>query len=144
MDDQQPGTSRQLMFSLSPTKTVNPPSIAAVEQEESQHNTLWRDSQCTPVPADPHTTAIFTLSTSTSIVTSAIFHSSRTVKTSQPVQPAKSAQMSRSACTSHTNRPFYGLPESSKNNHSAVFPQNKKAHHPTLTLPPNTRKKLCE
>ena len=39
VDDQQPGTSRQLMFSLSPTKTVNPPSIAAVQQEKSQHNT---------------------------------------------------------------------------------------------------------
>ena len=39
VDDQQPGTSRQLLFSLSPNKTVNPPSVAAVEQEESQHNT---------------------------------------------------------------------------------------------------------
>ena len=27
------------MFSLSPTKTVNPPSVSAVQQEESQHNT---------------------------------------------------------------------------------------------------------
>ena len=37
--DQQPGTSRQLMFTFSPTKTVNPPSVAASQQEESQHNT---------------------------------------------------------------------------------------------------------
>ena len=29
VDDQQPGTSRQLMSTLSPTKTVNPPSVAS-------------------------------------------------------------------------------------------------------------------
>ena len=32
VDDQQPGTSRQLMFTLSPSKTVNPPSIASGQQ----------------------------------------------------------------------------------------------------------------
>ena len=47
-------------------------------------------SKCSPVSADRHTTAIFTLSTSTSTITSAIYYSSRTVKTSQPVQPAVS------------------------------------------------------
>ena len=31
VDDQQPGTSRQMIF--------NPPSVAASQQEESQHNT---------------------------------------------------------------------------------------------------------
>ena len=32
VDDQQPGTSRQMIF--------NPPSVALSQQEESQHNTL--------------------------------------------------------------------------------------------------------
>ena len=40
VDDQQPGTARQLRFTLSPTKTVNPPSVSASQQEESQHNAL--------------------------------------------------------------------------------------------------------
>ena len=102
VDDQQPGTSRQLMFTLSLAKTVKPPSVASGQQEDSQHfwivKPLWRDSKCTTVPADRHNTTIFTLSTLTSTVTSAIFYSSRTVKTSQPVQPAELAQISRSAC----------------------------------------------
>ena len=100
VEDQQPGTSRQMIF--------NPPSVAASQQEETQHlwiiQSLWSDSQCTTVPADRHTTAIFTLSTSTSTVTSAIFHSSRTVMTSQPVQPAESGQISGLARTSCTNQ----------------------------------------
>ena len=71
VDDQQPETSRQMIF--------NPPSVAASHQEESQHNTSGLSSlleQCATVSADQHTTAIFTLSTSTSTVTRAIFHSS--------------------------------------------------------------------
>ena len=35
VDDQQPGTSRQLMFTLGPTKTVNPPCSFTIG--ESQH-----------------------------------------------------------------------------------------------------------
>ena len=99
VDDQQPGTSRQLMFSLSPTKTVNPPSVAAVQQEENQHNTSGLSSlfgaipQIDSISRSTHHSHFH--STSTSTVTSAIFHSSRTVKASQPVQPANSAQMSR-------------------------------------------------
>ena len=60
VDDQQPGTSRQLIF--------NPPSVAASQQEESQHNTSGLSSLfgAITVSADLHTTAIFTLSTSTS------------------------------------------------------------------------------
>ena len=55
VDDQQPGTSRQLMFTLSLRESTH---LAASQQEESQHNTsglswiIWRDSQCTAVPAD--------------------------------------------------------------------------------------------
>ena len=37
VDDEQPGTSRQLMFTLSSSKTVNPLSIGSGQQEESQH-----------------------------------------------------------------------------------------------------------
>ena len=78
----------------------NPPSVAASQQEETQHfwiiQSLWSYSKCTTVPADRHTTVIFTLSTSTNTFTSAIFHSSRIVKTSQP------AQINRLSCTSHT------------------------------------------
>ena len=109
VDDQQPGISRQLMFTLSPAKTVYPPSVASGQQDivyergkSTQHfwiaKPLWWDSKCTTVPADRHSTTIFTLSTSISTITSAIFHSSRIVKTSQPVQSAESAQISRSAC----------------------------------------------
>ena len=51
VDEQQPGTFRQLIFSLSPTKTVNPPSVAAVQQEESQHNTSGLSSLVGAIPS---------------------------------------------------------------------------------------------
>ena len=35
VDHQQPGTSRQLMFTLSPAKTFNSPSVASGQQEDS-------------------------------------------------------------------------------------------------------------
>ena len=104
VDDQQPGPSRQVMFVLSPTKIFYLPSIASGQQEDSQHNTSGLSSLfgsisgILPVPADRHTTTIFTLSTSTSTVSSANYHSARTSKTSQLVQPAESAQISRLAC----------------------------------------------
>ena len=48
--------------------------------ESAQHfwiiQSLWSYSQCAYISTDGHTTAIFTLSTSTSTVTSAIFYSS--------------------------------------------------------------------
>ena len=76
LDDQQPGTSRQMIY--------NPPSVGASQQEESQNNTsLYSISRM-------NTTAISALSTSKSTITSEIFHSSRTVKTSQQLQPAES------------------------------------------------------
>ena len=37
VDDQQPGTSRQLMFTMSPAKPANPPSVGSGQQEDSQH-----------------------------------------------------------------------------------------------------------
>ena len=38
VDEQKPEPSRQLMFALSPTKTLNPPSVASGQQEDNQHN----------------------------------------------------------------------------------------------------------
>ena len=76
--------------------------------ESTQHiriiQSFWSYSKCATASADRHTTVIFTLSTSNSTVTSANFHSSRTVKTYQPVQPAESesAQISGLARISHT------------------------------------------
>ena len=37
-DQQQAGPSRPLMFTLTPTKHFNPPSVASVSGKESQHN----------------------------------------------------------------------------------------------------------
>ena len=74
VDDQQPGTSRQMIF--------NPPSVVPSQQEEI--STTLQDYPvslelflvCAIVSADRHTRAIFTLSTSTSTANSAIYHSS--------------------------------------------------------------------
>ena len=43
MDDQHPGTSRQMIF--------NPPSVAASQQEETQHNTLELSSLFGAIPS---------------------------------------------------------------------------------------------
>ena len=43
VDDQQPGTSRQMIF--------NPPSVAALQQEESQHNTAGLSSLFGAIPS---------------------------------------------------------------------------------------------
>ena len=51
VDDQQPGTSRQLMFTLSPSKTVNPPSVTSGQQEESQDNTSGLSSLLGGIPS---------------------------------------------------------------------------------------------
>ena len=45
VDDQQPGTSRQMIF--------NPPSVAASQQEESQHNTSALSSLFGAIPSVP-------------------------------------------------------------------------------------------
>ena len=130
----------------------NPPSVAASQQEESQHSTSGVSSlfgsipKCATVPADRHTTAIFTLSTSTSIVTSAILHSSRTIKTSQPVQPAESAQISGFARTSHTKTgPSKGHPNLPKTiNNLNVYAQKQKKTHTVQHLHfPTVHEKNC-
>ena len=38
VDDQQPGPSRPLTFTLTPTKYFNPPSVTSATGKESQHN----------------------------------------------------------------------------------------------------------
>ena len=38
VDDQQPGPSRPLTFTMTPMKHFNPPSVASATGEESQHN----------------------------------------------------------------------------------------------------------
>ena len=43
VDDQQPGTSRQMFF--------NPPSVAPSQQEESQHNTSGLSSLFAAIPS---------------------------------------------------------------------------------------------
>ena len=135
VDDKQPGTSRQMIF--------NPPSAA-------QHfwiiQSLRSYSQCAHISTDGHITAIFTLSTSTSTVTSAIFHSSGTVKTSQPVQSAESAQISRLACTSSTKPgPFkdhLNCPKTIIKLH--VCTQIQKKHNVKHLHLPTVQQKLCE
>ena len=105
---------------------------------------LWSYSQCTSVSADGHTTAIITLSTltSTSTITSAIFHSSWTIKTSQPVQPAESAQISRLVRTSRTNQAILRAIQIFQKQLTSYMSAQKQAHRPTLT-PPHSTQKNC-
>ena len=51
VDDQQPGIPRHLMFTLSPAKKVNPPSVASGQQEDSQHNTSGLSSLFESIPS---------------------------------------------------------------------------------------------
>ena len=142
VDDQQLGTSRQMIF--------NPPSVAASRQEESKHNTSGLSSLFGAIPSvlqyqQIDTPQPFSPSTSTSTVTSDIFQSSKTVKTSQPVQPAESAQISGLARTSP--KPKLALLRATRIFQKQLFtrccPKTKKADRPTLTLPHSTQK-LCK
>ena len=129
----------------------NPPSVAPLQQEESvQHfwiiQSLCSCSQCAYISTDGHTTDIFT-STSTSTVISAILHSSRTFRTSQPVQPAesKSAQISGLARTSHTKPgPFKGHPNLPKTTNNLLIYAQKQKSTPSNTYTSPQYKKFCE
>ena len=74
VDDQQPGTSRQMIF--------NPPSVAPSQREESRHNTSGLSSLFGAIPSALQYQQIDTpqpflpSQLSTSTVTSAIFYSS--------------------------------------------------------------------
>ena len=134
---------------MSPAKPPNPPSIALGQQEDSQHNTsglssifgaiqsvLQYQQIYTPQPFSPSQ-----LQPAPSPVTSAIFHSSSTVKTSQPVQPAESAQISGLARTSHTNPALLRATRNfQKQLFSSCFPKTKKAQFEKYTSPtPKTK-----
>ena len=117
--------------------------------ESAQHfwiiQSLCSYSQCAYISTDGHTTAIFTLSTSTSAVTSAIFYSSRTFKTTQPVHPAESesAQISGLARTSRTKPgPFKGHPNLPKIIKLHVYAQKQKST-PSNTYTSPQYKKNC-
>ena len=125
VDDQQPGTSRQMIFQ--PTFSCTFTTGGKSTQHFWIIQSLWSYSKCTTVPADRHTTAIFILSTSTSTITSAIFHSSRTVTTSQPVQPAQISGLARTS--SIKTGPSKGHPNLPKTiNNLNVYAQKQKKH----------------
>ena len=148
VDDQQPGRSRQLMFALSPTKTFNPPLVASGQQV---HKTLL-DYQVS--------LEVFNLYYSTSRLIHGHFPPlnlnqyrqqcqlplRKTSKTSQPVQPAESAQVSRLACIqSHLKGPSKGHPNLSKKIIQLHIVPKTKQNTPsnTYTYPIHITK-LCE
>ena len=51
IDEQKPGTSRQLYVTISPTKAFNPPSVASVTCEESSHNISRASAAASSAPA---------------------------------------------------------------------------------------------
>ena len=137
VDDQQPGPSRQMIY--------NSPSVAPSQPEEIIQY-LCGYSKCSTVSADRHTTATFTLSTSTSTFTSAIYHSSRTVKTSQPVQPAQSesAQISGLVHTRCTKPgPFKGHPNLPKTINNCNVSQKQKSTPSNIYTSPTVQKKTA-
>ena len=103
VDDQQPGTSRQMIF--------NPPSVAPSQQEESQHNTSGLSSRFTAISSvltyqqmdtPPPPVPSFT-------------HHEHSRPPSQSSQQSKSAQISGLARTSRTKPgPFQGHPNCPK------------------------------
>ena len=134
------------MFTMSLAKPANPPSVGSGQHEDKTVNITLQDYPGSFAPSQVFYSISrwrhhkqFHLSTSTSTVPSAIFHSSRTVKTSQPVQPAESAQIADQPALSRTNWRFSGPPNHPKTIISCMFfPKNKKAHCPTLTYPHST------
>ena len=103
VDDQQSGLSRQLMFALSPTKTLNPPSVASGQQEDSQHNTSGLSSLFRSIPSvlqyqQIDTPQPFSLSQLQPAQLPVPTATQQEQTRPQPVQPAESAQISRLAC----------------------------------------------
>ena len=142
VDDQQAGNSRHLMFTLSPAKTVNPPSVASGQQEESQHNTSGLSSLFGGIPSEllyqqitTHHNHFYHLNFKQ------LRHQCHLplIKKSQdlqPVQPAESAQISRSACIkSHQPTILRATPIFQKQLLSyLLLPKNKKST-PSNTYP---------
>ena len=114
VDDQQPGTSRQMLF--------NPPSVAPSQQEESQHNTSGLSSLFAAIPSvltyqqmdTPQPFSPSQLQPTPSPVLSSTIMNSQDL----PASPASRVRPNQriSPHKSHQTRPFSGPPESSKNN----------------------------
>ena len=138
VDDQQPGTSRQIIF--------NTPSVAVSQQERKVNTTLDY----------PVSLELFQLYYSTSRSTHlSHFHPLNfnqhhhqchlpLIKTSQdlPASPASRVNPNQqiNPHKSHQTGPSKGHPNLPKTIIQLLLPKNKKAHHPTLTLPPIHKK----
>ena len=143
MDDQQPGTSRQMIY--------NPPSVAPSQQEESQHNSSGLSSLFAAIPSvlmyqqmdTPQPFSPSQLQPAPSPVPSSTHHEQ---STSQPVQPAESesAQISGLALKSHTKPgPSQGHSNRPKTIKKVHVPKNiKSTPSNTYTSPQCTKK--CE
>ena len=138
VDDQQPGTSRQMIF--------NPPSVAPSQQEESQHNTSGLSSLfavCFSISRWTHQSHFHPLNFNTPVPSSTHHEQSR-----PPSQSSQqSAQISGLPHTSRTKPgPFKGHPNLPKTiNKLHVYAQKQKKHivqH--LHLPTVHEKKMCE
>ena len=124
-----------LTFALSPTKTFNLSSVTSMQGEESQHNTSGLSSSFGSIPFvlqyqqidTPQPFSPSQLQPAPSQVPTST--QKKTSKTSQPVQPTESAQVSRLACTSpyqdcsYQKGPSQGHPNLPKTiNSCAVLP----------------------
>ena len=138
MDDQQPGTFRQMIF--------NPPSVAPSQEEESQHNTSGLSSLLAAIPS---------VLMYQQMDTPQPFSPSQLKPTPSPVPSSTHHEQSRPASQSSQQRqpklvdyPAQVAPNSTllwatqifqKQLLSCMFfPRNKKAHCPTLTPPHST------
>ena len=114
VDDQQPGTSRQMIF--------NPPSVAPSPQEESQHNTSGLSSLFGTIPSVLQYQQMDTPQPFSPSQLQLQHHQCHLplIMNSQdlPASPASrvSPNQQISPHKSHQNQPFSGPPKSSKNN----------------------------
>ena len=126
VDDQQPGTSRQMIF--------NPPSVAPSQQEESQHNTSGLSSLFGAIPSvlqyqqmDTQPFSPSQLQPALSTVPSSLIMNSHDV----PASPA--SRVSPNQCISphksHHPGPFKGHPNLPKTiNKLHVYAPKQKKH----------------
>ena len=121
VDDQQPGTSRQMILS---SLFGAIPSVLQYQQIDTPQPFLPSQLQPSPLPSSTH--------------------QEQSRPSSQSSQ--QSSQISGLATTSRTKTsPSKGHPNLPKTiNNLNVYAQKQKAHRPTLTLPNSTQKKLCE
>ena len=134
MDDQQPGSSRQLMFTLSPTKTVNPRFTSGLSSFFGGIPSVLQYQQInTPQPVSP---------------LNFIQHCHQChlplIKNSQdlPASPASKVGPNEQISLHKSHQPALLRPTQifQKKLLSCCCPKTKKAHHPTLTLPQKHKK----